>query len=738
MKVKRIMHTLAFGLLATSSLFAESGRNDYDIDNDGLIEINDLNDLNEIRNNRFDIELYGTDRGCPSDGCIGYELTRNLNFDTYRDGRINSRDAFWNNGKGWLPLERLIGFEGIFEGNNFQIQNLMINRPDTNNVGFFERLRNATIRNLRFTGSLTSIRGGNTTGGLASNVSSNVTIENVSLVGSVSGANDVGGLVGRATFTTKIINSYTSGSVSGTNDIGGILGSNNSAVITSSYSTSRVSGTDYIGGIIGNNTFGEVHGSFATGTITGNRYVGGLLGYSSGGDISSSFASGRVTGETYVGGLIGRNVFGYTTATYAVGYVNGQSNEGGLFGRAYDRYLSSNYWATNTTGQSENSGYSYDATTEGGYTVAQLRCPTQPTNTSCVTDRLFDGWEIYVDSNGIPLWEFGTSSQLPGLRINGRVYRDNNYNGTIESSTAPSRTPNPDLMATHNYINSGSFCGWSNPRETDDENVTESTLYCNMGSHRVATKLENRNGSCEIDLHHNDYEMTLLSEGSCHYGIFRPGSAIPTSTLIATQSYVNTQRFCGWSPPVGGMGITTSHLRCYMGTQHVATRINYATRTVNGVVQSANIAGITNGCAISIHLDNYELSNYVISNGRCNYTITQTGTSNSSSSSNSGSSSSEPTVETFAYKAPGVSGATLARGCEWRLNFQNYGITSHYLYCDGVRFGEVSLYDRSNIGGVQNSCEVRNLRSGLSGAGTYGYGQSGNPNACTFRITGTR
>lgn len=74
-----------FSLLLTilaNFILVESGREDYDLDNDGLIEINDLADLNEIHNNLEEACLYGVQSGCPEDACIGFELTTDLDFDS--------------------------------------------------------------------------------------------------------------------------------------------------------------------------------------------------------------------------------------------------------------------------------------------------------------------------------------------------------------------------------------------------------------------------------------------------------------------------------------------------------------------------------------------------------------------------------------------------------------------------------------------------------------------------------
>ena len=47
---------------------AADGRADFDLNNDGLIEINDLSDLNAIRNSPDGSSLYGSSAGCKTGG----------------------------------------------------------------------------------------------------------------------------------------------------------------------------------------------------------------------------------------------------------------------------------------------------------------------------------------------------------------------------------------------------------------------------------------------------------------------------------------------------------------------------------------------------------------------------------------------------------------------------------------------------------------------------------------------
>ena len=59
----RLIVPILLGCLIVPAAFAESGRADYDLDDDGLIEINSLADLDEIRNNLDGTSLYGESTG---------------------------------------------------------------------------------------------------------------------------------------------------------------------------------------------------------------------------------------------------------------------------------------------------------------------------------------------------------------------------------------------------------------------------------------------------------------------------------------------------------------------------------------------------------------------------------------------------------------------------------------------------------------------------------------------------
>ena len=134
-----VVAAIGIVLLAAHSLStpatAQTGI-DYDTDNDGLIEVANLNQLNAIRWNltgdgspEINLITYAAAypdamlsplMGCPS-GCIGYELSDDLDFD----------GSEWASGPGWTPIgSGSSSFDATFDGGGFEIENLFINVAD--------------------------------------------------------------------------------------------------------------------------------------------------------------------------------------------------------------------------------------------------------------------------------------------------------------------------------------------------------------------------------------------------------------------------------------------------------------------------------------------------------------------------------------------------------------------------------------------------------------------------------
>ena len=368
----------------------------YDSDDDGLIEVSTLAQLDAIR---WDLDGNGSasdsgyDRafpaaapgmGCPSAGCIGYELIADLDFDTDDSGWASAGDAYWNEGAGWTPIGRGggSGFSAVFEGNGRAIDSLYVKTTDENAGLFSVIAEGGTVRNVRL--ESVNVSGRAQVGGLAGQSSG--TISDVRVTGTVTGRNAVGGLVGASGATGVIGDSHAAASVTGT--------------------TQRSDGGRDVGGLVGVNR-GEVRGSYATGSVSGRaNNTGGLIGILEvDSSIVASYASGPVSsGGSYVGGLVGSS-WGDVTASYAVGsVVAGGGNAGGLVGHRGAGTVTASYWDRETSGQARSPAGQ-------GKTTAELQGPTGYTG-------IYAGWNVDIDGDGNAddPWDFGTSSEYPTLR----------------------------------------------------------------------------------------------------------------------------------------------------------------------------------------------------------------------------------------------------------------------------------------------------------------------------------
>jgi hypothetical protein len=418
----RLIVPILLGCLIVPAAFAESGRADYDLDDDGLIEINSLADLDEIRNNLDGTSLYGESTGCPEAGCNGFELTTTLDFDTNADGKMDENDAYWNGGEGWVPIGDFHNtFISIFDGGHNEIRNLYINRPDAEYIGLFASVGDydndvtSIIRNLGLTGDLAMVSGGKN--------------EVVSYVG---------GFVGFAQMGTSISSCYNTidvvaqGTLGGTG--GGIVGKADIISIVDSYNLGDVSGSKS-GGLVGYLSDSNIENSFSVAVITGRFNVGGIVAESQLAIFSNVFSTGIVDSEHNAGGLSALNAFSWSIANhvFSASSVNGGEGYkvGGLAGALYDKAtIINSHWATDTSGQQTSGGES-DIDNYFGATLAELQCPTMSDDTECLMNyTLYPTWDSTI-------WDFGTSSELPGLIIDGVVYRDGDGDGALDANHAP-------------------------------------------------------------------------------------------------------------------------------------------------------------------------------------------------------------------------------------------------------------------------------------------------------------
>ena len=383
--------------------------NTIDLDGDNLIDINSLERLNNVRYNLDVGAPADTTAGTPADDgrykestqtansegilcgnaaatpCIGYELTRDLDFadsGSYASGMVNNAwrpnddDPDMASNAGWEPIGSCNtdddggGATSVcgdsddtplatrFVGNGHTINNLFV-RNNSNAFGVASGLfgitnEQATIHAVTLDSA--SIYGGSNADRIGALVGRNEgTITESAAHGTVAGngaGDQIGMLVGRNNGTISA--SYATGTVDGgagdsRDTVGGLVGLS-SGIIIASYASSTVDGGmggDAIGGLAGvSSDTSTIVASSADSMLMaeiGNDTIGGLVGSVTGVLIANYSRSAVVggAGDDTIGGLVGdlRGNASALTASYATGAVDGGgANDivGGLLGDSGD------------------------------------------------------------------------------------------------------------------------------------------------------------------------------------------------------------------------------------------------------------------------------------------------------------------------------------------------------------------------------------------------------------------
>lgn len=232
-------------------------------------------------------------------------------------------------------------FTGKFDGLDYNIFNLNINRNTEGNVGLFGMVGNgAVIRNVTLVGG--SIKGQNKVGALAGQVSDGAQISNIMNSASVTGSSNVGGIIGSAG-DSVFENLVNTGTVAGIakdteNNAGGLIGSLTGGKLSgTSYNLGGVTGEGYnVGGLVGTASDAILGGEddfiYNRLNVSGAYNVGGIVGSMSGTTVQNAENSGNVTAKGYMTGE-----YTYHTAHYAGGtkqedvYI---ANAGGIAGKS--------------------------------------------------------------------------------------------------------------------------------------------------------------------------------------------------------------------------------------------------------------------------------------------------------------------------------------------------------------------------------------------------------------------
>lgn len=340
--------------IASDSKYIATVNNTVFAQNKGYMWVEDVKQLQAINTN-----LEGN-----------YALRNSIDATATSSWDDNDNDNI-NEGFKQIGTEISNAFTGKFDGLDYNIFGLTINRSNEENVGLFGVVNGATINNVTLVGG--SITGNYRVGGIVGNaIGKNTVISNATNSASVTGNSQVGGIVGIITGNSdnksKVNNVINTGTINGNagNDVGGLIGSlNNSQLTGNSYNLGAVTSSGHdVGGLVGsasNSTIGDgTNLVYNRLDVTGAYNVGGIVGNMEGSTVKNAENSGTVlatwyitegytyhTGESNSGNLPSGNLNGDGTATTTVNVAN----VGGIAG------ISSNSTITNV----ENNG---DVSTE--------------------------------------------------------------------------------------------------------------------------------------------------------------------------------------------------------------------------------------------------------------------------------------------------------------------------------------------------------------------------------------
>lgn len=212
-------------------------------------------------------------------------------------------------------------FTGMFDGQGHTISHVTVNAPEGENVGFFNVIKGATIRDLKLVD--VEITGKTNVGGLvgsaqvqldSNDLSKNVAnlIGGCSVSGTVTGTKNVGGLVGLNegktdpqtlfSIASAVDKCAASVTVNGKEKTGGLVGKNG-GTITKSSSGGTVKGDTTTGGLVGDSS-GDIYDSHTSCTVAGSSHTGGFMGFSDGA-VKNCYSIGGVSGTDYTGGFAG-------------------------------------------------------------------------------------------------------------------------------------------------------------------------------------------------------------------------------------------------------------------------------------------------------------------------------------------------------------------------------------------------------------------------------------------------
>lgn len=297
----------------------------------------------------------------------GYMWVEDVNqlqaIDTNLDGNYalrNSIDATatssWNNNEGFKQIgtETNNAFTGKFDGLDYNIFGLTINRSNEEDVGLFGVVNGATINNVTLVGG--SITGTGSNVGAIVGSANNTTLTNVVNSAAVSGNSNVGGIVGSADGTT-VENAINTGTIEGNSksetNVGGLIGEMKDSNLNDNYSSELIGNSYNLGDVSGNgHNVGGLVGSASNSTIGNPSVVNGKPVE----NIETVYNRLDVTGAYNVGGIVG-NMEGTTVQNAensGTVTATGHTTENYIY---HSDYTVDGHNKHNDEGKDDNNGY---------------------------------------------------------------------------------------------------------------------------------------------------------------------------------------------------------------------------------------------------------------------------------------------------------------------------------------------------------------------------------------------
>lgn len=245
-------------------------------------------------------------------------------------------------------------FTGSFDGRNYELSGLFVDRRAEEGVGLFGHAADAHVERLSLVDA--TVRGDSSVGGLVGAAPDpgsdpGPSVDGVAVEGTVTGRAEVGGLVGDLRNGGTVVDSSAAGEVVADSPehvvhVGGLVGRMRTfftyegadPTVESSHASADVLADPdtghSVGGLVGELSAGTVADSSAEGEVVGDQRVGGLIGGSEAATtVSDCSASGAVSGFRRVGGLVGVNEDDAVIRDCAAsGAVDAESVAGGFVG----------------------------------------------------------------------------------------------------------------------------------------------------------------------------------------------------------------------------------------------------------------------------------------------------------------------------------------------------------------------------------------------------------------------